>query len=121
MTLKETKELAAVISADIREAVKEGRQAARNIRVTDGGSCNFDSPIICFKEKSKKLLKYVSMPSDCRASLSHSWKYSYFVGFDPGGQADIRTQRAEAIASVLSDRLSKHAEHLLVTVYYMMD
>lgn len=80
--------------------------------VEDGGSCNFDTPIVKIKlsRKEKESMKDLLIPVDERGY--RGW---YFVDITLMGQGNRRTTMAEAAAKYLQ------AEGYEASVYYQLD
>ena len=80
--------------------------------VEDGGSCNFDTPMMKIKlsRKEREQMKDFLTPVDMRGYRDH-----YFVEIPLKGQANRRTVMAEAAARFLK------AEGYEASVYYQLD
>jgi hypothetical protein len=99
-------------------ALKKSNEAALKLKDTeDGGSCNFDSPIIKLPRWKESEIKEASEESgvDIGDQLS-GWHKGYrFVGTVKYGQANCRTRMAEAA------KKSLEADGYDVSMYYQMD
>lgn len=81
----------------------------------DGGTCNFDAPVVNFKGYSKAEIP--SQINEIRVSKMDYgfWKGWYRVSVDLNGQGANRTRMAEAASRKLTEA------GLEASVYYQMD
>lgn len=66
----------------------------------DGGTCNFDTPMINIKATKKQISQLDYKLNKCTWGL---WKGWYFVEIPLSGQGNRRTRMAEAIARSLKN------------------
>lgn len=100
------------------EALKKANEAALTVSDTDdGGSCNFDSPVIRLPRwKDYEIKQAIELSGvDISDQLSGWWKGYRFVSTTMHGQAYRRTKMAEAAKKSLA------ADGYDVSMYYQMD
>lgn len=104
--------MAADINKLINDITNANNAASMYDEVEDGGSCNFDSPIINIKltRKERESLKDFLMPVGLKG-----YKDWYFVMIVIWGQGNRRTAMAEAAAKYMKDAGYN------ASVYYEMD
>lgn len=78
----------------------------------DGGTCNFDTPIINIKATQKQVASLDFKLSKCTWGLYKGW---WFVDLPLYGQGNRRTRMAEAIAKSLNE------SGFNASVYYQVD
>lgn len=89
-------------------------RAARELENTeDGGTCNFDTPVIKLENADKKRLAQLEW--HVKPIEERGWKDCYFVFITLSGQGNRRTRMAEAAAKSLK------ANGWDASVYYEMD
>lgn len=98
----------------LERAICNAEKAAREYaNIDDGGTCNFDTPIIKIDKANKKRLAEMDwrvVPVDGKI-----WKGWYFVFIDLHGQGARRTKMAEVAAESLKN------EGFDAAVFYEMD
>lgn len=104
----------------LRQAICEAQSAAMAHKDhPDGGTCNFDTPVITLPEGIKPKDAQDIKDADGRPMLekcgSRFWKGWWYVNVPLYGQADRRTKMAEAA----SESLEKAG--INASVYYQMD
>ena len=98
----------------LESAICNAKNAAREYEnIEDGGTCNFDSPIIHLEKADKKQL--AMMDFEVSPIGGRGWKDWYFVNIPLSGQGARRTKMAEAAAESLK------ADGYDAMVYYQMD
>lgn len=103
--------------AAILKAANEAATKVSNPK-EDGGTCNFDTPVIDFagwKEKNIMRLQEVSGISIGDKLTSRMWKGCRLIYTNLDGQGMNRTRMAEAAADHMK------AEGLPAMMYYQMD
>lgn len=99
--------------SDLEQALSKAEKSAlQYIDTEDGGTCNFDTPIVRLKTTKKQMaeLDWQFVKIEC-----HPYKGWYFVGIPLSGQGNRRTRMAEAAAQSLC------ASGYEAKVYYQMD
>lgn len=84
----------------------------------DGGTCNFDSPVIHLRGVRKATIQEIEKLSGIKLTDFHSRFFgagSYWIGVTTYGQANQRTVMAEAAYKFLKDKGYE------VSIYYQMD
>ena len=105
----------------LKAAVETAQNEAMKLKDTDdGGTCNFDTPVIKLPEgiKPRKDLEgYLDKYNRpmLEKAWGRMWKGWYFVNIELHGQGNRRTAMAEAAAKSLE------ASGLQAGVYYQMD
>lgn len=101
---------------EFNEAIKKADEAAiKADPIDDGGTCNFDGPVIKLPEGIKKKdLEGCSFRIEPISSKG-LWKGWYWVYITQYGQANRRTTMAEAAAKSLEE------SGIEASVYYQMD
>lgn len=106
---------------ELKAAVETAQNEAMKLKDTDdGGTCNFDTPIIKLPDgiKPRKNLEgYLDKYNRpmLEKAWGRMWKGWYFVNIELHGQGNRRTAMAEAAAKSLE------ASGLQAGVYYQMD
>lgn len=106
---------------ELKAAIEAAQSKAMEFKdADDGGTCNFDTPVIKLPEgiKPKKDLEgYLDQYGRpmLEKACGRMWKGWYFVNIDLYGQGNRRTAMAEAAAKSLE------ASGLQAGVYYQMD
>lgn len=94
-------------------ALAKANQAAKLFANSeDGGTCNFDTPIINIKATQKQVASLDFELSKCTWGLYKGW---WFVDLPLYGQGNRRTRMAEAIAKSLNE------SGFNARVYYQVD
>lgn len=100
--------------AKLRDDIIQAMLETADLEQTeDGGTCNFDSPILNLPQWTERKLMRAAEEAGCRL-----WRWSgslWVLSFRTSGQGNRRTRRAEAIARKLEE-LGYHTN-----VYYQMD
>lgn len=104
----------------IAETLKAANEAAKiHLNDDDGGTCNFDAPVLFLKGKNKNFIHQIEAAAGIELSKMDSygryWSGGYFVGTISNGQGARRTKMAEAAARIMA------AAGLECTVFYQMD
>lgn len=98
---------------DFERALSKAEQAAQKYNDTeDGGSCNFDTPIVRLNATRKQLASLDWVVEEIGNHLHKGW---YFVGIKLSGQGNRRTRMAEAAAKSLKESGYE------ASVFYMVD
>jgi len=92
-----TKEEVRLLSIALNKAQEESMKFANT---EDGGTCNFDTPMINIKATKKQISQLEYRLEKCTWGL---WKGWYFVEIPLSGQGNRRTRMAEAIARSLKN------------------
>ena len=102
----------------LKEAIRKAINAANLAQTEDGGTCNFDSPVLCYKEmgysRAKALAAVRETGLDAWPS-SGIWKGCIVMDGMTRGQGNCRTAMAEAFAASLNSSGIKSG------VYYQMN
>jgi hypothetical protein len=105
--------------AELIKALEKAKQAAQaHINTEDGGTCNFDSPAIDYREMhmSKAKTKEAIVAAGLRSFEWNSWGGIRLVICGIGaGQANRRSRMVEAAYESLK------ADGIAATMYYQMD
>ena len=102
-----TKEEVRLLSIALKKAQEESMKFADS---EDGGSCNFDTPVLFLKATRKQLQGLPLTKIDYG-----SWKGGWFVEIPIYGMGNRRTRMAEAIAKSLNE------SGFNAGVYYQLD
>lgn len=113
VTLKATDDQYVEILMHANDAALQARAANED----DGGTCNFDSPVLFFpkgtrSERVQRIAKSAGIDLDVRRWLGRT---CYSVGTAASGQGALRTRMAEAAYRSMKDA------GLDVMMYYQMD
>jgi len=103
--------------AKLTKDLKEAKASAIALGLTDsedGGTCNFDTPVLIVKGARLDFLKKAAANAGVNISRWESGYYHIYGDF-LWGQGNLRTRMAEAFAKSLSDNGWK------AYVYYAMD
>ena len=100
---------------ELTKALKKAKEAAQAYANTeDGGTCNFDSPAIDYREMHMSKAK--AEEAITAAGLScFEWNRRFVVCGIGSGQGNRRTRMAEAAYESLK------ADGIAATMYYQMD
>jgi len=105
------------------EALKKADQAAKDADPgEDGGTCNFDSPVLHLPHVRSATRNAIAEAAGVALRPVHSWGAGYYhVGVTLHGQAGRRTAMVEAAAKSLYESLEKDGLPWSATIYYQMD
>lgn len=103
----------------LEKALKEAKEAALLVLSDDGGTCNFDSPTLNWKEMGYSKKKVIAVIESVGLSYwepyDRYWRGVFLIGGATHGQGNLRTEMAEAF----SNALKKNG--ISSGVYYQMD
>lgn len=102
-----TKEEVRLLSIALNKAREESMQFAES---EDGGSCNFDTPVLSLKATKRQLQGLPLSKIDYGL-----WKGNWFVDLPLYGQGNRRTMMAQTIAKSLRE------SGFNASVYYQLD
>jgi hypothetical protein len=82
----------------------------------DGGTCNFDQPVIDLTEFKKSEIELLEDAKVINGKLSGNfWKGCYFLNISLPGQANLRTRAAEKAKEIIAE------SGFNVRMYYQAD
>lgn len=98
---------------DFEKALSKAEKLAlQYVDTEDGGTCNFDTPIVRLKATKRQIAE---LDWELVKIETYPYKGWYFVGIPLSGQGNRRTRMAEAAAQSLC------ASGYEAKVYYQMD
>lgn len=101
----------------LAESLKAAVEAAKAVAGgEDGGTCNFDAPMIPATKWNQKLIELSAKEAGIRVFDTRICRHKYYIFSIPfGGQGNARTRQAEAMAQVMK------AAGYDASVYYQID
>ena len=89
----------------LKDALRKAIDAANLAQIEDGGTCNFDSPVICHKKMCYVRTKAIAAVKEVGLDAypgGGAWKDCIILDGMTRGQGSCRTAMAEAFAQSLN-------------------